>query len=48
MVDTRREQERDKFHRAIWIVDDVRRGAVDGGDFKSYVLSTVLYRYIFY
>ena len=47
VVDTRREQERDKFHRAIWIVDDVRRGAVDGGDFKSYVLSTVLYRYIF-
>ena len=40
MVDTKKEQERDELHRAIWAI------AVDGWDFKNYVLGTMFYRYI--
>ena len=46
MVDTRKEQERDELHRAIWAIADELRGAVDGWDFKNYVLGTMFYRYI--
>lgn len=46
MVDTRKEQERDELHRAIWAIADDLRGAVDGWDFKNYVLGAMFYRYI--
>ncbi len=46
MVDTKKEQERDELHRAIWAIADDLRGAVDGWDFKNYVLGTMFYRYI--
>ena len=46
MVDTKKEQERDELHRAIWAIADELRGSVDGWDFKSYVLGTMFYRYI--
>ncbi len=35
MVDTKKEQERDELHRAIWAIADELRGAVDGWDFKK-------------
>ena len=37
---------RDELHRAIWAIADELRGAVDGWDFKNYVLGTMFYRYI--
>jgi type I restriction enzyme M protein len=46
MVDNKKEQERDELHRAIWAIADELRGAVDGWDFKNYVLGTMFYRYI--
>ena len=44
--DNKKEQERDELHRAIWAIADELRGAVDGWDFKNYVLGTMFYRYI--
>ena len=35
-----------KSNRAIWAIADELRGAVDGWDFKNYVLGTMFYRYI--
>ena len=46
MIDTKKEQERDELHRSIWAIADELRGAVDGWDFKNYVLGTMFYRYI--
>lgn len=46
MIDTKKEQERDELHRAIWAIADELRGSVDGWDFKNYVLGTMFYRYI--
>lgn len=46
MIDTKKEQERNELHRAIWAIADDLRGAVDGWDFKNYVLGTMFYRYI--
>lgn len=45
-IDTKKEQEREELHRAIWAIADDLRGAVDGWDFKNYVLGTMFYRYI--
>ena len=45
-VDNKKEQEREELHRAIWAIADKLRGAVDGWDFKNYVLGTMFYRYI--
>ena len=45
-MDVKKEQERDELHRAIWAIADELRGAVDGWDFKNYVLGTMFYRYI--
>lgn len=45
-IDRKKEQERDELHRAIWAIADELRGAVDGWDFKNYVLGTMFYRYI--
>lgn len=46
MPNLRKEQERDELHKAIWSIADDLRGSVDGWDFKSYVLSTMFYRFI--
>ena len=46
MPDMKKEQEREELHRAIWAIADELRGAVDGWDFKNYVLGTMFYRYI--
>ena len=46
VADMKKEQERDELHRAIWAIADELRGAVDGWDFKNYVLGTMFYRYI--
>lgn len=46
MVDNKKELEREELHRAIWAIADELRGAVDGWDFKNYVLGTMFYRYI--
>ncbi len=46
MADNKNEQEREELHRAIWAIADELRGAVDGWDFKHYVLGMMFYRYI--
>lgn len=46
MVDTKKEQERDELHRAIWAIADELRGAVDGWDFKNYVLSLYFRKFV--
>lgn len=45
-MDNKKEQEREALHKAIWAIADELRGAVDGWDFKNYVLGTMFYRYI--
>ena len=46
MVDTKKEQEREELHKAIWSIADDLRGSVDGWDFKQYILGIMFYRYI--
>lgn len=46
MAEIIKDQERDELHKAIWGIADDLRGSVDGWDFKSYVLSTMFYRFI--
>jgi len=46
MADNKKELEREELHRAIWAIADELRGAVDGWDFKNYVLGTMFYRYV--
>ena len=46
MADTTHDQQRAELHRAIWAIADELRGAVDGWDFKNYVLGAMFYRYI--
>lgn len=41
-----KQAERDELHRAIWAIADELRGAVDGWDFKNYVLGAMFYRFI--
>ena len=41
-----REQERAELHRVIWQIANDLRGAVDGWDFKAYVLGFLFYRFI--
>lgn len=41
-----REVQRNRLHRTIWEVANELRGAVDGWDFKSYVLGMLFYRFI--
>ena len=45
-MDNRKEQERAELHKTIWNIANDLRGAVDGWDFKSYVLGFLFYRYI--
>lgn len=46
MADGKKEQEREELHKAIWAIADELRGAVDGWDFKAYVLGTMFYRFL--
>jgi type I restriction enzyme M protein len=39
-------QQRAALHRQIWAIANEVRGAVDGWDFKQYVLGTLFYRFI--
>ena len=40
-----KEQQRDELHHAIWQIAKDLQGAVDGWDFKSYVLGMLFYRF---
>ena len=46
MKDVMKAQEREELHRTIWAIANDLRGAVDGWDFKQYVLGMLFYRYI--
>ncbi|UNU72554.1 type I restriction-modification system subunit M [Moraxella nasovis] len=39
-------EQRDELHRRIWQIADEVRGAVDGWDFKQYILGALFYRFI--
>ncbi|AGM24837.1 type I restriction-modification system subunit M [Spiroplasma chrysopicola] len=45
-INLKKELERDELHRSIWNIANDLRGAVDGWDFKQYVLGIMFYRYI--
>ncbi|MDP2582232.1 type I restriction-modification system subunit M [Shimia thalassica] len=40
------QQQRDELHRQIWSIANEVRGAVDGWDFKQFVLGALFYRFI--
>lgn len=40
------QQQRDALHRRIWAIANEVRGAVDGWDFKQFVLGALFYRFI--
>lgn len=46
MAENKKEMERAELHRTIWAIADEMRGAVDGWDFKAYILGMLFYRYI--
>ena len=46
MADSKKEQERQAIHNTIWQIANEMRGAVDGWDFKQYVLGALFYRFI--
>ena len=39
-------KQREELHATIWKIANDVRGAVDGWDFKQYVLGTLFYRFI--
>lgn len=41
-----RDAERAELHKTIWRIADDLRGAVDGWDFKTYVLGMLFYRFV--
>ena len=45
-MNSKKEQERNEVHKTIWSIADDLRGAVDGWDFKQYILGIMFYRYI--
>ena len=45
-MNNKKESERAELHRAIWNIANDLRGAVDGWDFKQFVLGTLFYRFI--
>lgn len=45
-MDNKNIKEREEIHKAIWSIADDLRGAVDGWDFKQYILGIMFYRYI--
>ena len=44
--DNKETAQRAELHRKIWAIADDVRGAVDGWDFKQYILGTLFYRFI--
>lgn len=46
MADAEKESQRAALHKAIWGIADEVRGAVDGWDFKMYILGFLFYRFI--
>lgn len=46
MIDAKKEQERQELFAKIWKIADDLRGAVDGWDFKAYVIGTMFYRFL--
>lgn len=46
MTPTTKEAQRAELHKTIWRIANDLRGAVDGWDFKSYVLGMLFYRFI--
>ena len=46
MSDSIHHNQRAEIHRTIWVIANDLRGAVDGWDFKQYVLGMLFYRYI--
>lgn len=46
MADNKKDQERAELHRSIWSIANDLRGAIEGWDFKNYVLGFMFYRYI--
>ena len=45
-LDSKKEQQRAELHKTIWAMANDLRGAVDGWDFKMYVLGFIFYRFI--
>lgn len=45
-MDNIKEQQRAELHKTIWAMANELRGAVDGWDFKMYVLGFMFYRFI--
>lgn len=45
-MDNKKEREREELHKTIQKIADELRGAVDGWDFKQYVLGLLFYRFI--
>ena len=45
-MNNKKEQERAELHKTIWKIADELRGAVDGWDFKQYILGLLFYRFI--
>lgn len=43
---TTAQSQREELHKTIWNIADSLRGAIDGWEFKSYILCTIFYRYI--
>ena len=43
---SKKAQERAEIHKTIWATADKLRGAVDGWDFKQYIIGTIFYRYL--
>lgn len=41
-----KDTERAELHQTIWRIANDLRGSLDGWDFKTYVLGTLLYRHI--
>ncbi|MCW6666627.1 type I restriction-modification system subunit M [Aerococcaceae bacterium NML190938] len=46
MATNKESVERSELHRKIWAIADDVRGAVDGWDFKQYILGILFYRFI--
>ena len=45
-MSTTKEQEQSELHAKIWKIADALRGAVDGWDFKAYVIVAMFYRFL--
>lgn len=43
---TTAQAQREELHKTIWNIADSLRGAIDGWEFKSYILCAIFYRYI--